>query len=168
MKCPFCGNSQDRVLDTRVQKEGAQIRRRRECSQCKGRFSTLEAVLLDYPLIVKKDGRREEFNKAKVQGGIQAACQKRPVSLAKMEAIVDRVAQWALNMAEKEIAAQHIGQKVMQELRGIDDVAYVRFASVYRTFTDVQEFVETLGDEPEVNNSPQSIEEIQLPLTPLN
>lgn len=165
MKCPFCGNNQDRVLDTRVQKDGGQIRRRRECSECKSRFSTVEAVMLDYPLIIKKDGRREEFNRTKVLGGIQAACQKRPVSLARMETIVDRVALWALNRADKEISAQLVGQKVMRELRGIDDVAYVRFASVYRTFKDVQEFVETLGDEATTEDPHR---EIQLPLTPIN
>lgn len=147
MKCPYCGHSEDRVLDTREQKEGEVIRRRRECLNCKSRFSTVELLSLSYPYVVKKDGRREPFSKEKILKGVQAACQKRPVSLAQLEGIVERISNWALARGEKEISASVIGQKVMRELRTLDDVAYVRFASVYRTFQDVQEFVETLEDE---------------------
>ena len=147
MKCPYCGHNEDRVLDTREQKEGEMIRRRREWLECKSRFSTVETLNLNFPLIIKKDGRREPFNKEKMLKGLQAACQKRPVSLGTLDAAVDRISTWVLNRSEKEISSRLIGQRVMLELRLLDDVAYVRFASVYRTFKDVQEFVETLEDQ---------------------
>ena len=147
MRCPFCGHSEDKVLDTRVQKDGV-IRRRRECLSCKSRYSTLETVMLSYPFIVKKDGRRESFNKDKLLRGMQASCQKRPVSLSQLEGAVDRIAAWLMTRGESEVASKIIGRRVMAELKMLDDVAYVRFASVYRTFKDVQEFVEKLeGDE---------------------
>lgn len=147
MKCPFCGHSEDKVLDTRVQKDGG-IRRRRECLSCKSRYSTSETVMLSYPFIIKKDGRREPFNKEKLLRGMQAACQKRPVSLGQLEAVVERIASWLITRGEGEVASKVIGRRVMSELKQLDDVAYVRFASVYRSFKDVQEFVEKLeGDE---------------------
>ncbi|HWU43039.1 MAG TPA: transcriptional regulator NrdR [Bdellovibrio sp.] len=145
MKCPFCGHADDRVLDTRVQKDGS-IRRRRECLECKARFSTVETIMLAYPFIIKKDGRREPFSKDKIFKGLQAAAQKRPVSLAQLEAVVERISAWVINRGESEISSRLIGKKVMAELKQLDDVAYIRFASVYRTFKDVQEFVETLED----------------------
>jgi transcriptional repressor NrdR len=148
MKCPFCGHLEDRVLDTRVGKDGESIRRRRECLKCHSRFTTSESLLQVFPFIVKKDGRREPFSKEKVLKGVQAACQKRPVSLAQMEQIVERVAKWVLSRSEREVTSESVGQKVVKELRLIDDVAYVRFASVYQTFKDVDEFVSRLeGDE---------------------
>lgn len=147
MRCPFCGHTEDKVLDTRVQKDSG-IRRRRECLSCKSRYSTLETVMLSYPFVIKKDGRREPFSKEKLVRGLQAACQKRPVSLAQIEAIVERIAAWVITRGEGEIAAKVIGRRLMAELKQLDDVAYIRFASVYRTFKDVQEFVEKLeGDE---------------------
>ena len=147
MRCPFCGHSEDKVLDTRVQKDGV-IRRRRECLSCKSRYSTLETVMLSYPFIVKKDGRREAFNKDKLLRGMQASCQKRPVGLSQLEGAVDRIAAWLMTRGESEVASKIIGRRVMAELKMLDDVAYVRFASVYRTFKDIQEFVEKLeGDE---------------------
>lgn len=149
MKCPFCGHLEDRVLDTRIGREGDSIRRRRECLKCNGRFTTLETLLQAYPLIVKKDGRREPFSKEKVLKGIQAACQKRPVSLAQMEQMVERVAKWVLSRPEREVTAEAVGQKVIKELRLMDDVAYVRFASVYQTFKNVGEFVSRLEGESE-------------------
>lgn len=147
MKCPFCNYLDTRVLDTRIQAEGDSIRRRRECPKCKGRFTTRETYVQSVPFIIKKDGRREPFNREKVQRGIQLACQKRPVSLAQMEDIVERVSTWVLGRIETEIPSKIIGQKVMFELRMLDDVAYVRFASVYKTFKDVQEFLQTLEKE---------------------
>jgi transcriptional repressor NrdR len=147
MKCPYCGHSEDRVLDTRVQKDGELIRRRRECLDCKSRFTTVESLLVSYPMVIKKDGRREPFTKEKILKGVQAAAQKRPISTAQVEALVDRISTWALSHNDKEIPTQIIGRKVMNELKRLDDVAYVRFASVYRTFKDLQEFVETLEDE---------------------
>lgn len=145
MKCPFCHNQNDRVLDTRVQKDGS-IRRRRECLSCKSRFTTVETLVLNYPMIIKKDGRREPFLREKVLKGLQAACQKRPVSHDQLEAIVDRIAGWVLNRGENELPARVVGKKLMAELKLLDDVAYVRFASVYRHFKDVQEFVDSLED----------------------
>lgn len=147
MRCPYCGKDEDRVLDTRIQKEGEVIKRRRECLHCKGRFSTIETLMVQYPFIIKKDGRREPFCREKLLHGIQAACQKRPISLAQMETVVEVVTQWVLGRIEKEIQSHAVGHKVMLELRKLDNVAYVRFASVYRTFKDVQEFVETLEDD---------------------
>lgn len=146
MKCPNCGYLEHRVLDTRVHKDG-DIRRRRECLQCKGRFTTVEVLLVSYPHVVKKDGRREPFSKEKLRRGIQIACKKRPVSIGQIEAIVARISKWVQNRAEKELQAQDIGRAVVQELRELDDVAYVRFASVYKTFTDINEFVESLEGE---------------------
>ncbi len=147
MKCPFCGHSEDKVLDTRVQKDGG-IRRRRECLLCKSRYSTQETVMLSYPFIIKKDGRREPYSKEKLIRGMQASCQKRPVSLAQIESAVERISSWLVTRGEGEVASKVIGRRVMAELKQLDDVAYVRFASVYRTFKDVQEFVEKLeGDE---------------------
>jgi transcriptional repressor NrdR len=156
MKCPYCGHNEDRVLDTREQKEGEVIRRRRECLKCKARFSTLEQLSLIFPLIIKKDGRREPFSKEKILRGLQAACQKRPVSLSQMEAVCDRISIWIINRGDKEVSAKLIGQKLMRELRLLDDVAYVRFASVYRQFKDLQEFVETLEDEADEVYDPQA------------
>jgi transcriptional repressor NrdR len=146
MKCPSCGTTEDRVLDTREQRDGVSIRRRRECLSCKQRFTTVETLQLSFPLIVKKDGRREPFSPEKILKGIQAACQKRPISLALLESLVDRVSLWILGLNEKEVDSRQVGLKVTQELRLLDDVAYVRFASVYRSFKDIQEFVETLED----------------------
>ena len=147
MRCPFCGHSEDKVLDTRIQKDGG-IRRRRECLSCKSRYSTLETVLLSYPFVIKKDGRREPFNKEKLLKGLQASCQKIPVSLAQLDAIVERLSSWVVTRGDGEINSRIIGRRVMAELKQVDDVAYVRFASVYKNFKDVQEFVEKLeGDE---------------------
>ena len=165
MKCPYCGHNDDRVLDTRVQKDGS-IRRRRECLECKARFTTVETLLLNFPMIVKKDGRREAFSKEKILRGLQAACQKRPVSLTQLESVVERISAWVINRGENEISSQIIGKKVMAELKQLDDVAYIRFASVYRTFKDVQEFVETL----EVAELTDFVDttQVQLPLTAFN
>ncbi|MGE3975783.1 MAG: transcriptional regulator NrdR [Bdellovibrionales bacterium] len=149
MRCPYCGHQDDRVLDTRIHREGAQIRRRRECLQCKGRYSTAENILEVLPLVIKKDGRRETYSKEKVFKGIQAACQKRPIGLVEIENMVERITAWAMAQHEKEIPAADLGSIVMKELQALDDVAYVRFASVYRTFKDVNEFVTGLTDEPD-------------------
>lgn len=147
MKCPFCGHSEDKVLDTRVQKDSG-IRRRRECLSCKSRYTTLETVMLNYPFVIKKDGRREPFNKEKLLRGLQASCQKRPIALSQLEGVVERISSWVITRGEGEIASRVIGRRIMAELKQLDDVAYVRFASVYKAFKDVQEFVENLeGDE---------------------
>lgn len=146
MQCPHCSFFENHVLDTRLQKESV-IRRRRECLNCKSRFTTIETLLVHYPHVVKKDGRREPFNKEKLRRGIQIACKKRPVSITQIEGVVGNISKWAQHRGEKEVPSSSIGQMVVSELKKMDDVAYVRFASVYRTFRDVNEFVESLAGE---------------------
>ena len=165
MKCPFCSHSEDKVLDTRVQKDGG-IRRRRECLSCKSRYSTHETVMLSYPFVIKKDGRREPYNKEKLIRGMQASCQKRPVSLAQIEASVERISGWLITRGEGEVASKVIGRRVMAELKQLDDVAYVRFASVYRTFKDVQEFVEKLEDDELVDMIESTGPQLSLTILP--
>lgn len=148
MQCPFCKSENTKVLETRVQKEH-EIRRRRQCLDCRGRFSTAETLLVRYPYVIKKDGAREPFDAQKLRRGVQLACLKRPVSLPTIEDIVTRISNKILSKNEKEVRSIDIGHLVMRELKKVDDVAYVRFASVYRTFKDVQEFVETLEKELE-------------------
>ena len=157
MKCPKCRFNESRVLDTRIQKSG-EIRRRRECSSCKTRFNTLESTFLPSPYVQKKDGYTEPFSKSKLRRGIQLACLKRPVSLVEIENIVDRISRRVTEEPKKEIQSINIGQEVMNELKSLDDVAFVRFASVYRTFKDVQEFVQSLKP-----NSPKEWPPKELP-----
>jgi transcriptional repressor NrdR len=132
-----------RVLETRLHRE-EEIRRRRECLSCRLRFSTVETLLVTYPHVIKKDGRREPFSKEKLRRGIQIACKKRPVSVGQIENIVNRISRWVQSSPDKELAANKIGQAVVKELKTLDDVAYVRFASVYKSFKDVNEFMQTL------------------------
>jgi len=146
MKCPQCGHLEHRVLETRVHRD-EEIRRRRECLQCKLRFSTIESLYTAYPHVVKKDGRREPFSKEKLRRGIQIACKKRPVSVGQIENLVNSIARWVQASPDKEMSAHKIGQSVVKELKALDDVAYVRFASVYRTFRDVNEFMQSLEAE---------------------
>jgi len=146
MKCPKCNLPDSKVLDTRSTKANENIRRRRECENCFFRFSTIETVLRQLPLIIKKDGRREPFSREKILWGLKAACQKRPVSLSRIEHVVEMAENWILDIGEKEISSQIIGQFVMNQIRNLDEVAYVRFASVYKTFKDVTEFVENISN----------------------
>jgi len=146
MKCPFCGFADTKVIDSRLGKEGNNIRRRRECVDCERRFTTYERVEDTLPLVVKKDGRREAFDRAKIIGGMQRACEKRPVSISTIEKVVDRLELTLQESGEKEIDASRIGQAVMDALHDIDEVAYVRFASVYRQFKDINEFMAELKD----------------------
>ncbi|HMN69258.1 MAG TPA: transcriptional regulator NrdR [Bdellovibrionales bacterium] len=146
MKCPQCGHLEHRVLETRTHRE-EEIRRRRECLNCKLRFSTVETLLLHYPQVIKKDGRREPFSKEKLRRGIQIACKKRPVAVAHIENLVNRISRWVETSADKELGADRIGQAVVKELKTLDDVAYVRFASVYKSFRDVNEFMQRLEDD---------------------
>ena len=145
MKCPQCGHLEHRVLETRDRDE--EIRRRRECLACRQRFSTTEAVLVYFPHVIKKDGRREPYSKEKLRRGIQIACKKRPVSVAQIENIVNRISRGVQSSPDKELAALKIGQAVVRELKTLDDVAYVRFASVYKSFKDVNEFMQSLEAE---------------------
>ena len=145
MKCPFCGNAENKVIDSRISKDGKAIRRRRECLGCTKRFTTYEFVEDIMPMVVKKDGRREPFDRMKIRNGVMTACEKRPISMESMEKIVDDVEQ-ACQEFQAEITSSVIGEKVMAELKALDGVAYVRFASVYRQFRDVGEFMAELKD----------------------
>lgn len=146
MKCPFCSHDDTRVVDSRLGKEGNNIRRRRECIDCERRFTTYERVEETLPLVIKKDGRRETFDRQKIISGIQRACEKRPVSIATIEKVVDQMELSLQESGEKEIDASRIGEAVMSALQSIDEVAYVRFASVYRQFRDINEFMSELKD----------------------
>ena len=141
MKCPFCDEPDTKVIDSRPTEEGKAIRRRRECPKCGKRFTTYEKVEEVLFMVVKRDGRRESFDRNKILNGIIRACEKRPVTLAQMESIVDDVERGLNNMMEKEVSTQFIGEVVMDRLKDLDEVAYVRFASVYRQFKDVSTFV---------------------------
>jgi len=145
MKCPFCGNAENKVIDSRISKDGKAIRRRRECLGCSKRFTTYEFVEDIMPMVVKKDGRREPFERIKIRSGVMTACEKRPISMESMEKIVEDVEQ-ACQEFQSEITSSVIGEKVMAELKALDGVAYVRFASVYRQFRDVGEFMSELKD----------------------
>ncbi len=146
MRCPFCGKMEDRVIDSRVSREGEVIRRRRECVACGRRFTTYERVEESLPLVVKKDGRRETFDRSKILTGLKKACEKRPVSADALERIVDRIEARLQEEGRKEVPSREIGEAVMAELQTLDAVAYVRFASVYREFRGVDEFVEALRE----------------------
>ncbi|MEK6193888.1 MAG: transcriptional regulator NrdR [Deltaproteobacteria bacterium] len=144
MKCPFCGEIDNKVIDSRVSKDGSVIRRRRECLLCSRRFTTYEHIEEIPIMIIKKDGRREIFNREKVRSGIKKACEKRDISMNLIEEHVDDIERDLRETGEKEIAASMIGEKIMAALHDLDDIAYVRFASVYREFKDVNDFVSEL------------------------
>ena len=146
MKCPYCGHLGDKVVDSRESKEGEAIRRRRECLDCGRRFTSYERIDEIPYMVVKKDGSRERFERQKLIAGLLKACEKRPVSVAQVEAIADRVEGTLQERPEKEIATVEIGQSVMDDLKRLDKVAYVRFASVYRHFRDIGEFMNELKD----------------------
>lgn len=146
MRCPFCQDAENKVIDSRESHEGSVIRRRRECLACKRRFTTYERVEELYPLIVKKDGRRETFDREKIVSGLKKACEKRPVSAAQMEECVAEIERTLQGLGEKEVASAVIGEELMRKLQQLDEVAYVRFASVYRSFRDIAEFMNELKD----------------------
>ena len=140
MKCPFCGFENDKVVDSRESKEGESIRRRRECLKCEKRFTTYERIDEIPYMVVKKDGRREKFERQKILAGLLRACEKRPISMGKMEQIVNEVEQYVIDSPERERTANELGEQIMNSLKQIDKVAYIRFASVYRDFKDVGVF----------------------------
>ena len=144
MKCPYCGYSESKVIDSRPADENASIRRRRECLSCTRRFTTYETVESLPMVVVEKDGSRQSFERSKVLGGMIRACEKRPVPLAELERIAAEIEQDLQNSMEREIPSERIGEKVMERLRTVDQVAYVRFASVYRQFKDIDTFMEEL------------------------
>jgi transcriptional repressor NrdR len=144
MRCPFCSKVDNKVIDSRLSKDGRTIRRRRECIGCGRRFTTYERLEEMLPMVVKKDGRREPFNREKITSGIKKACQKRPVSITKIEEFVDSLELFFQELGRKEIESKEIGEKVINALKEWDEVAYVRFASVYRQFRDINEFMAEL------------------------
>jgi len=146
MRCPFCQHMDDRVIDSRLSKDGDIIRRRRECAHCQRRFTTYERVEETLPLIIKKDGRREIFDRNKILAGLHRACEKRPISVEVLEKLVERIEQRLQEMGDREIHSRVIGEQIMRELQSLDEVAYVRFASVYRSFKDVNEFMNEVKD----------------------
>lgn len=141
MKCPFCENQDTKVIDSRPTEDGHAIRRRRECDSCGKRFTTYEKIEQMILMVIKKDGSREAFDRNKIMNGIIKACEKRPVAMAEIEKVVDDIERGLNNMMEKEVESTFIGELIMESLRKLDEVAYVRFASVYRQFTDVNTFV---------------------------
>ncbi len=146
MKCPFCGNADTQVVETRVPEDGDFIRRRRQCASCEKRFTTYERPDLTFPAIVKKDGRRIDYERGKLRASMNLALRKRPVSTEQIDAAVERIEEKLLNLGAREISSNRIGELVMRELKKLDKVAYVRFASVYRSFEDIDDF-KTVVDE---------------------
>ena len=146
MKCPFCGHEEDKVVDSRASSDGASIRRRRECLKCGKRFTTYEHLEAQPLMVIKKDGRREPFDRHKLLAGLMKACEKRPVSMEDLEQLVDELERELSQQFEREVPSRDIGERVMRRLHALDPVAYVRFASVYREFKDVEQFMRELKD----------------------
>jgi transcriptional repressor NrdR len=146
MKCPFCAHTESRVVDSRISKDGESIRRRRECLRCKKRFTTSERGEETLPLVVKKDGRREPFDRQKIFSGLKKACEKRPISVDTLEKIISRIEQGLIEGGDREVKSSVIGERVLEELYNLDGIAYVRFASVYRQFKDINQFMKELKD----------------------
>ena len=144
MKCPYCSKIDNGVIDSRLSKDGRTIRRRRECRRCERRFTTYEKLDELLPMVIKKDGRREPFNREKITSGIKKACQKRPISITDIEEFVDTLENHFQDIGKKEIESGEVGEKVINRLKEWDEVAYVRFASVYRQFKDIHEFMAEL------------------------
>lgn len=140
MKCPFCGNLETQVVETRVSEDADFIRRRRQCSACEKRFTTYERPDVAFPSIVKKDGRRIEYKRSKIHGSMSLALRKRPVSTEQVDSAIERIEEKLLSLGLREVASNRIGELVMRELKKLDKVAYIRFASVYRSFEDIDEF----------------------------
>jgi transcriptional repressor NrdR len=156
MRCPFCGAQDTRVIDSRLSQEGDQVRRRRECTECKERFTTYEAAELNMPRVVKSNGSREPFREDKLRAGMLRALEKRPVGSDRIEAAINRIKKRLLARGEREIPSRFIGENVMRELAELDQVAYIRFASVYRSFEDVNEFrevIDRLEQEPKTDEN---------------
>lgn len=166
MHCPFCTHDDTRVIDSRLLGEGDQIRRRRECMSCKARFTTYETAELSLPRVIKSDGRRETFSDEKLRRGIVKALEKRPVPMERVEAALDRIRRRVRETGDREIESRRVGELVMEALRGLDQVAYVRFASVYRSFEDVKAFLEEI--ERLENDLPPGVREQQLTLIPVD
>jgi transcriptional repressor NrdR len=166
MRCPYCTSIDNKVVDSRMGKEGDTIRRRRECLKCEGRFTTYERVEEVLPSVIKKDGRREPYDRMKILSGLTKACEKRPISVEVLEKCVDNIEKSMQEKGFKEIPSKAIGEEVMNQLHNLDEVAYVRFASVYRSFKDINEFMSELKDilsEKEANTPQKSAARSQKP-----
>lgn len=146
MRCPFCGHLEDRVVDSRQARDGGAIRRRRECRQCQRRFTTYERVEEIFPQIVKSDGSREDYDRLKLAQGVRLACNKRPIATGDIDRVIDDVEQRMIERGEKEVTSDWLGSTITSELRTLDPVAYIRFASVYRGFSDIEEFLQELRE----------------------
>ena len=144
MKCPYCTQIDNKVIDSRLSKDGRTIRRRRECMECERRFTTYEKLEEVLPMVVKKDGRREPFNREKIIEGMKKSCQKRPISITRIEEFVDSMESYFQELGKREIESKEVGERVINNLKDWDEVAYVRFASVYRQFKDINEFMAEL------------------------
>ena len=163
MKCPYCGHIEDKVIDSRGASDNEVIRRRRECLKCGKRFTTYESIEVTPLMVIKKDGRREPFDRKKVLAGLIKACEKRPVSVEQLESLVDDLERDVLKRFEREVSSSEVGQWVMERLHQIDEVAYVRFASVYRQFKDINEFLRELRDLLELKGRPLTGDDLKLP-----
>lgn len=146
MRCPFCAHTETQVVDTRVSDDGDFVRRRRQCGHCAKRFTTYERPDLQYPTVVKRSGMRAEFDREKLRASIALALRKRPVAAAEVDAAVQRIEEWLRGLGVREVASERIGETVMEELRKLDKVGYVRFASVYRSFEDVNDFADAIRE----------------------
>lgn len=146
MKCPFCGDAEDKVIDSRASKEGDVVRRRRECLKCEQRFTSYERVEDPLPMVIKKDGRREFYDKRKILTGLKKACEKRPIPIVQLEDVEGNIEKKLIGLAVKEIQSSWIGEEVMASLKELDKVAYVRFASVYRQFKDINDLMDEVGE----------------------
>lgn len=146
MKCPFCGTDEDKVIDSRAIKENVEIRRRRECLKCSGRFTTYERIEEMMPFVIKKSGEREPFDRNKIKKGILTSCEKRTVSVEQIEEIIRNIEKTVQDLDKKEVASSRIGEEVMRNLKQLDKVAYIRFASVYKEFKDVDEFIDQVKE----------------------
>jgi len=144
MKCPNCGHLENKVVDSRLNKECTIIRRRRSCESCGQRFTTYERLEVNMPMLIKKDGRREPYDREKIVSGLKKACEKRPVSMSEIDEFVDSLEKKLQDMGEREVSTQWVGERMMEGLAQLDEVAYVRFASVYRQFKDINEFMDEL------------------------
>jgi len=146
VRCPFCATDEDKVIDSRQSKDGREIRRRRECIACARRFTTYERIEEALPMVIKADGRREPFDRNKIVAGLKRAAAKRPVSMEAIEAVAEEIEKDIADLGQSEVAASDIGERVLPRLRQLDEVSYVRFASIYRDFRDIDEFAKELGE----------------------
>jgi transcriptional repressor NrdR len=158
MRCPYCEHSETKVVDSRLLKEGLSVRRRRKCESCEKRFTTYETIEISMPNIVKLDGRRESYRREKIADGISKSCQKRPISTDQVERIIENIERSIREISEKEVTTKQIGNLVMMYLRNLDPVAYIRFASVYRKFQDVEEFMNDIKHDEESFSSNMEIQ----------